>query len=79
MLFGYFRFGVCVLVLPIPLLKVLLAHAAGWACPIFRDVFECRSWSNSAFLVSLCRIVYISADDANILFHITFVYKLLAS
>ena len=61
--------------LSVPLFKVFLPDAAGRTGLVFGDILECRAWSIAAFLVSFCRIIGVSADDANILFHIKFVYK----
>ena len=51
------------------LLEVLLADAACGAGPVFRDVFKGGSGGYASFRVSFCRIIYVSADDANILIH----------
>ena len=51
------------------LLEVFLADAAGWACPVGREVFESGSGGYAFFRVSFCRIVDVSADDAYIFIH----------
>jgi hypothetical protein len=49
--------------------EVFLAYAAKRAHPVCRKVFECSPWSYAIVRISGCRIVYISADFTNILFH----------
>lgn len=53
-------------------LELILADAAQWAYPILRDIFKCSSRGNSAVRVSCSRIVNVSADYTNILFHFVF-------
>ena len=53
-------------------LELILADAAQWAYPILRDIFKCSSRGNSAVRVSCSRIVNVSADYTNILFHSVF-------
>ena len=53
-------------------LELVLADAAQWAYPILRDIFKCSSRGNSAVRVSCSRIVNVSADYTNILFHFVF-------
>lgn len=48
---------------------MLLADSACRACPSVGDVFESCSGSYASLRISFCRIVYVSADNANILIH----------
>ena len=51
------------------LLEVFLADAAGWACPVGREVFESGSGGYAFFRVSFCGVVDVSADDAYVSVH----------
>ena len=42
-------------------LKLVFANSTKWTYPIFRQIFEARSWSYSIIFVSNCRIINISA------------------
>ena len=48
---------------------MFFADSAGRTGPVIREVFECCAGRDTVFRISLCRIIYVSADDANILFH----------
>jgi hypothetical protein len=54
--------------------KVFLADSTGRAYPVFREVFKRCSWRDSAFGVSFCRIVDVSAENAYISVHIHIVF-----
>ena len=72
---GVFRaFG-----LSAPLFEVLFADAAGRTCPIIGDVLERSAGNDAVFRVSLCRIINVSAGNANILFHIVHLLKFMAT
>lgn len=66
--------------------EVVFTNSAKWAYPIFRDVFKCCSWSNASIFVANCWIIDVSANIANVLFHlflflvliIIFIYSLMA-
>ena len=51
------------------LLEVFLADAAGWACPVGREVFESGSGGYVFFRVSFCGVVDVSADVAYVSVH----------
>ena len=51
-------------------LEVFFAYSAKWAYPVCREVLECCSRLDSAVRVSYCRIINVSADDANVFFHL---------
>lgn len=48
---------------------MLFADSACRACPAVGDVFESGSGSYASLRISFCRIVDVSADNANILIH----------
>ena len=50
-------------------LEIVLAYSAEWASPILRNILESGSRSDSVIRISDCRIILVSADFANILFH----------
>ena len=50
-------------------LEVFYSYAAGGAEPAFGEIFKCRSWWDSVFRVSLCRIVDVSAENTYISVH----------
>ena len=50
-------------------LEIFLAYSAQRAHPICRKVFESCSRFDPAVRITYCRIIFISADNANVLFH----------
>lgn len=54
---------------------MFLSHAAGRTCPVIGDIFEWSAWLDSVFRVSLCRIVDVSAENANIFVHNVYLLK----
>ena len=55
---------------------MFFAYPACRTGPVVGYVFERGSWGNSVFGVALQWIVYISAEDANVLFHNTYLLLL---
>ncbi len=53
-------------------LEIFLANAAERADPICRKVFESCSRSDAVVRIAGCRIVFVSADNTNVLFHINY-------
>ena len=56
-------------------LEIFLADSAQRAYPVCREIFESCSRLDSAVRIAYCRIVLVSADDANVLFHTLFLFK----
>ena len=55
--------------LVLPNFEVFLAHSTCRACPVFWNIFEWSSRRDAVFWVTLCRVIDIAANDANVLFH----------
>ncbi len=49
--------------------ELVLAYATNRAYPIFGEIFKSCAGSNAAIGVAHCRIVFVSANVANVLFH----------
>ena len=49
-----------------PHLEVFFSDTAGRAGPVIGDILEWGAWLDSIFRVTLCRIINVSADHANI-------------
>jgi hypothetical protein len=59
-------------------IKLFLAGATYGTYPFIRKVFKRDAGRDVALLISLCRVIHISADTANILFHFsTFLLSIL--
>ena len=52
--------------------KFFFSHAAEWTHPVFRQVFKGGTRRDAAVFVAFCRIVYISANDTSVFFHLSF-------
>ena len=50
-------------------------YPARRASPVIRNVFEWSSRSYTVFGVTFCRIIDVSANDANVLFHDVYILK----
>ena len=55
--------------LVLPDFEMFFADSTCWTGPVIRNVFEWSSRSYTVFGVTFCRIIDVSANDANVLFH----------
>ena len=65
----FLNFKIISFSLSVFLFEVFLSDAAGWACPVGREVFESCSGGYASFRISFCGVVDVSADDAYVSVH----------
>ena len=51
------------------LAEFILAYSTEWTSPICRKILECSARSDTIVWITYCRVIYISTNVANILFH----------